>query len=170
MSEVPGWMLFGFYWLHMLATVIWIGGLASINFLIFPTIAQLDSLETRVSLLEKVQRRLDPMAWFALLILLGTGMVQMSVNPNYEGFLAISNQWAMSILLKHVVFIGMIALGAYITWVALPDLRRKMVRLTKGKAVMDIDQVLLRNTWLLRINLILGVIVLAFTAIARASL
>jgi len=67
-------------------------------------------------------------------------MVQMSVNPNYEGFLAISNQWSISILLKHLVFIGMIALGAYITWIALPDLRRKMVHLTKGKEVPDINE------------------------------
>ena len=37
---VPGWALSVVYWLHMLATVIWIGGLAALTLLILPTAAQ----------------------------------------------------------------------------------------------------------------------------------
>ncbi|HNB50959.1 MAG TPA: CopD family protein [Anaerolineales bacterium] len=165
--SVPAWALALSYALHMLATVLWIGGLAAVVLLIHPAARRLPAPE-RDALLEAAQRRLDPVGWFCLALLTGTGLIQMSASPQYEGFLAVTNQWAVSILLKHIVFFGMAGVSAYLTWFSLPDLKRAILRQASGKTV-DVAPLQARNLLLLRLNLILGIIVLIFTALARAS-
>jgi hypothetical protein len=51
----------------------------------------------------------------------------MSGNPNYEGLLAFENPWSAAILLKHIVFLLMIAVSAYLTWGVIPKLRRTIL-------------------------------------------
>ena len=157
------------YWLHMLSTVVWLGGLSSLALLILP--AGRKSLDERsfANLLEAVQRRLDPIGWFCLILLTGTGMFQMSASPNYTGFLAIGNLWATAILLKHIVFFLMIGSSAWMTWGILPALRRSALRLSQGKEDPQAAVLYRRNQRLLWLNLALSILVLALTALARAS-
>jgi uncharacterized membrane protein len=119
--------------------------------------------------LEQVQRRLDPLGWMSLAVLLATGLFQVSASPNYEGLLNISNRWAVSILIKHILFFGMIGVSAYLTWGVLPALRRNALLQAKGVEIKDADKLQKREVLLLRINLVLGVLILGLTALARAS-
>lgn len=172
MSSIPFWALSLVYWLHMLATVVWIGGLAAIGLVVLPAARQVLPAQGYADLLAGIQRRLDPLAWFSLALLAGTGMIQMSVNPNYQGFLAIDNRWAMAILIKHLLFLIMTGVSVYMTWFLLPQLRRLALRQARGLEDIDAhtaDRLVNRETWLLRLNLILGVFILALTALARAS-
>jgi uncharacterized membrane protein len=120
-------------------------------------------------LLDLIQRRLDPLGWFCLAVLAVTGMFQMSSNPNYQGFLAITSPWAMAILFKHLVILLMVALSAYLTWVLLPQVRRTALQRAAGQDTPPVESLLQREQRLLRLNLILGVLVLALTAAARAA-
>ena len=165
---VPTWALTLSYWLHMLATLAWIGGLAAVVFLLVPTARQLDA-ERQALLLENAQRRLDPVGWFSLVLLIGTGLVQMSASPKYEGFLAVGNPWAVAILLKHLVFFGMMGISSYLTWFSLPELNRAALRQSLGKDAPEMTGIQRRNLFLLKLNLLLGLVVLALTALARAS-
>ncbi len=153
----------------MLATVIWIGGLAILTVLIIPAARKsLDEL-TYATFLEKVQRRLDPLAWFSVIVLLGSGMLQMSANPNYEGFLAVNNPWGWAILVKHIVFGLMVISSGYVTWGIMPSMRRAALRRSSGQDAPEILSLQKREWLILRLNLALGIIVLALTALARAS-
>lgn len=163
----PSWVLTLSYWLHMLATVVWLGGLAAMVLFVHPAARRLQPPD-RDALLESAQRRLDPVGWFCLVLLTGTGLIQMSASPRYEGFLAVTNPWAVSILIKHLVFFGMAGVSAYLTWFSLPELKRAAFRQSTGKTV-DLTALQNRNLLLLRINLILGIMVLVLTAMARAS-
>jgi uncharacterized membrane protein len=71
------------YWLHMLATVTWIGGLAALSLFVLPAARRSLEPESYVVLLADIQRRLDPLAWFSLFILAASGLFQMSSSPNY---------------------------------------------------------------------------------------
>jgi len=165
----PTWALTIAYWMHMLATVIWIGGLAILTVLIIPAARKsLDEL-TYATFLEKVQRRLDPLAWFSVIVLLGSGMLQMSANPNYEGFLAVNNPWGWAILVKHIVFGLMVISSGYVTWGIMPSMRRAALRRSSGQDAPEILSLQKREWLILRLNLALGIIVLALTALARAS-
>jgi uncharacterized membrane protein len=167
--HTPIWALTLAYWLHMLATIAWVGGLAALAILVFPAARQTLEPKAYADLLGSIQRRLDPLGWFSLALLAATGLIQMSANPNYSGFLAITNRWAVAIFLKHLIIIAMVGISAYFTWGLIPVLRRFAIRRAAGQAVSEIDRLQRREIMLLRINLILGVLVLALTAIARAS-
>lgn len=167
--NTPTWALTLAYWMHMLATVIWIGGLAILTLIIIPTAQKTLNKNTYAIFLENLQRRLDPLAWFSVIVLLGSGMLQMSANPNYEGFLAVNNPWGWAILVKHIVFGVMVLTSGYITWGIIPAMRRAAMRQARGKDVPESAALQKREWLLLRINLVLGIIVLGLTALARAS-
>lgn len=169
---IPAWALSLAYWLHMLATVVWIGALATLVILVLPTAQRSLDPQPYSDFLGQIQRRLDPIGWFCLLLLTGTGLVQMSANPNYQGFLAIDNRWAVAILTKHIVFLIMVGLSAYLTWGLLPQTRRLALRRARGLVDKDDQEyniLLKKETWLVNLNLVLGVAILALTAIARTS-
>jgi uncharacterized membrane protein len=111
----PTWALTLAYWFHMLPTVVWIGGLATLALLILPVTQRWLDKAAFSSQLEGIQSRLDLLGWFCLATLIGSGLVQMSGNPNYQDFLEIGNPWSLAILLNHTFIGGMIAVSAYIT-------------------------------------------------------
>jgi uncharacterized membrane protein len=154
----------------MLATVVWLGGLAAVSLVTLPIIARLDEPGSRLDLLHKTQKKLDPLGWLSLLVLTATGLVQMSASSRYEGLLAFSNAWSRAILLKHIVFLGMVGLSVYLTWAALPELSRAVLRGTRGQHDPGaIDALYRKHRIIMWGNLILGVIVLVFTALARVN-
>jgi uncharacterized membrane protein len=172
--SVPAWGLTIAYWLHMLATVIWIGGLAALSILVLPAARRSLDGKAYAAFLADLQRRFDPLAWFSLLVLGGTGLFQMSANPHYRGFLTITDVWAYAILIKHLLFLGMAGLSIYLTWVIVPGLRRislQQALAAQGRPVeaQSGENLSRQETRLLRLNLLLGVLVLALTAIARAA-
>ena len=112
------------YWLHMLATVVWIGGLAALALFVLPAARAALEPGPYAAFLGALQRRLDSLGWFSLLVLAATGLFQMSASPHYQGFLAIQNLWAGAILIKHLLFFGMAGTSAYLTWGLAPRLRR----------------------------------------------
>jgi uncharacterized membrane protein len=169
LGETPVWALSAAYWLHMLATVVWIGGLAALVLFVFPTAQRNLSKEAYTTLLENAQRRLDPLGWLSLVVLVGTGLFQMSGNPNYVGFLAINNRWAIAILIKHLVFLAMVGVSGYQTWGLMPAVIRMALLRAKGKETPGAERLRRREVWLMRVNLILGMIVLGLTAVARSS-
>jgi uncharacterized membrane protein len=166
---MPLWALSLAYWLHMLATIVWIGGLATLALLVLPAARQRMPAGELASFLHQLQTRLDPLAWLSLAVLTATGLFQMSANPNYQGFLAFSNLWARAILVKHLAFLLMVGFSAYLTWGLLPALRRAAMLRARGQSLPGVEQLQRRELWLVRLNLILGVIILGLTALARAS-
>ena len=169
MSETPAWALALAYWFHMLATVTWLGGLSALALFILPAAQAALEPAGFARLLEKIQRRLDALGWLCLAVLAGSGLLQMSANPNYRGFLAISNRWAVAILAKHILFGMMVLLSAAQTWGVLPGLRRASLLQAKGLGAPQAERLQRKNVLLLRLNLILAVLVLALTSLARTS-
>jgi uncharacterized membrane protein len=153
----------------MLATIAWIGGLAAVVLLVLPAARQNLPESAYPGFLESMQRRLDPLGWLSLAVLVGTGLFQMSASPHYQGFLAFENTWAKAILFKHLAFLGMIAVSAFLTWGVLPGMRRLALKRAKGKETPEIARLESREVLLLRLNFLLGVIILGLTALARVA-
>jgi len=153
----------------MLATVLWLGSLAVLSLVVIPAMRRALDVKEQIKLMAAIQKRIDPLAWFSIALLLVTGMFQMSASANYEGFLAISGQWAMSILLKHIVFVGMIGISATQTWWLLPSMQRAMLRQHKSGDMAEVAALQKRETLLLNLNLILAILVLGMTALARVA-
>jgi uncharacterized membrane protein len=164
MTTPPTWALALTYWLHLLATVTWVGSLAGVSFLVLPL-----NPDVQLVFIEAMQKRLEPIAWFSMSLLVITGLFQMSVNPHYDGFVSISSQWSLAILTKHLLGIGMVVVSAIQTWEVIPAIRRAIVLSKKNKNVEDVDRLRKREILLLRMNFGLSILILLATAFARAS-
>ena len=156
------------YWLHMLATVAWIGSLAAINLLVLPAANRALKLVDQLSFIAALQKRLEPVAWFSIGLLLATGLFQLSANPHYDGFLATSTQWSLAILIKHGLGIIMVVVSAIQTWEVIPAIHRTLMKKESADAD-ELAKLQRREVILLRANLILSVLILGATAFARAS-
>ena len=165
----PSWALALTYWLHLLATVTWIGSLAALSFLVLPAMRRSLSPETQLVFIEAMQRRLEPIAWFSMSLLVLTGLFQMSVNPHYDGFLSISTQWSLAILTKHLLGIVMVVVSAIQTWEVIPAIRRAIVRSKKNNNAGELEALRRREVRLLRINFGLSILILLATSFARAA-
>ena len=168
MATPSAWILAAIFWLHMLATVTWIGSLAAINIIVLPASHRTLKLADQLSFIAALQKRLEPLAWFCMGLLLVTGLFQLSTSPHYDGFLSLSTQWSFAILIKHGLAVIMVVVSAIQTWEVLPAIQRTLMK--KGKA----DEEELRNLQrkeiiLLRISLLLSALILGATAVARVS-
>src|SRR5512141_2712414 len=165
----PTWALALTFWLHLFATITWVGSLASVSLLVLPAMKQALDPEIQLVFIEALQKRLEPIAWFSMSLLLVTGLFQMSVNPHYDGFLSTSTQWSLAILIKHLLGIVMVVVSAVQTWEVIPAIRRAILRSKKTGNVNQIDSLRRREVLLLRMNFALSILILLATAFARAS-
>lgn len=159
------------YWLHMLATVAWIGGLVALSLFVIPSARQSLDADAYARFLGGVQTRLQRIGWFSLAILIGTGLFQLSAHPSYQGFLVVDSPWAAAIFVKHLVIGGMVLSSAYITWGLTPKLQRLALLQAAGRQSDPANAGRLRRqeTLFFRLNLGLSVLVLLLTAFARAA-
>jgi uncharacterized membrane protein len=169
MNPPPTWALALTYWLHMLAVAVWVGSLAAISLLILPVTKRVLEPNTELIFIEAIQKRLEPIAWFSISLLVVTGLFQMSVNPHYNGFLSISTQWSFAILTKHILGICMIVTSAIQTWEVIPAIHRAIMMSRKSKNVEELNALRRREILLLRINFGIAILILGATAIARVS-
>ncbi|HAY85084.1 MAG TPA: hypothetical protein DCY42_09235 [Chloroflexi bacterium] len=170
MNDTPSWALTIAFWLHMLATVSWVGGQAIISLVVLPLSRKTLAIEDHHKLLSAINKRMSSIGWIGLAVLVGTGMVQLSANDNYTGFLSIDSTWAVAILLKHLAFGGIILLSAYQTWGLAPAIERNTLLQMKGKATPEEQKTLRKREEYIQLgNVVLSVVVLFLTAVARIS-
>lgn len=168
MIHPPTWAIAFAYWLHLLATVAWIGSIIATSILFLPAADKALKPIDHLALVDAMQKRLEPIAWFCMSLLLLTGLFQMSVNPHYDGFLSTSTQWSVSILIKHILGIFMVVASAIQTWEVIPAIRRLLINKKNAKD----EQVILlqkRERLLMQVNFGLSILILLATAFARAA-
>jgi len=169
---VTDWLLTISLFLHLIATVAWLGGLLLLSLIIMPNaralLARTEGTAALLSLLDKLRKRFQVIANLSLLVLLTTGLYQMSASPYYSGLLQIDNDWSRAMLIKHIAVIGMIGVGALMQFGVLPALERAALLAARGKDQGELERLRLREQRLTALNLSLGVVTLACTAVATA--
>jgi uncharacterized membrane protein len=162
------WILTFSYWIHLTTTVIWLGGMALMALVAWPALQQ-KTLEANQWV--TLQQRFIPWANVSLVLLLVTGFVQMTNDPQYNGFLVLDSTWAWAILAKHVAFVAMVAIGAYMQGRLYPAMERTKLLLTQRPRLGAVEQAALerREIRFLRLNLACALVVLFFTAVATAT-
>lgn len=161
------WILALSYWIHLLATVVWLGGMALLALVAWPALRQ-GTLADNQWL--AMQKQFTPWANISLVLLLITGFVQMTNDPNYSGFLAVDSVWAWAILLKHVAFAALVLLTAYVQFALHPAMSRLALLVEKRPQLAAAEQARLsrREGQLLWLNLACAAVVLLLTAVATA--
>ncbi len=167
----PFWVLAIVYWLHFLATIVWLGGQALLAWLKLHEMTENASQPFYGELVSRYQTRIASAGWLSLLVLTATGLFQMSSNINYHGFLAIINVWAAAILIKHILFAGLVCVNLYLSWGLNPALARTRLRYQRGLTAAGELVLRLQNQEMLLLRISLGttLVILIFTALARAA-
>jgi len=168
MTTPPIWVLALLYWIHMIATIAWIGGLAAINLLVISGSQRTLSPVNQLNLISAIQKRLEPLIWFSIGVLTLTGLIQMSTNIHYDGFLSISTQWSIAILSKHILFVLLIIVSAMHTWEVMPAIQRILLKKDKADPT-ELAKLQKKEILYIRISLLLAALVLGATAIARVA-
>lgn len=167
---MPNWVLTTAYSIHMLATVVWIGGLTFQAVFLLPAIQSRLETPQQLRLMAALRRRFTPLAWLSLALLTATGLTQMVAHPSYEGMLSIGNRWSMAIFAKHLAILLMVAAASYQSLSLHPAYERLLLRQsrTEGTDINadKLDRSAQRYLW---INLGLSALVLILTAVARTA-
>ena len=164
---IPFWVLTLSYWLHLLSTVVWLGGLALLALVAWPAVRK-DMLDA--GQWAGLQQRFTPWANISLVILWITGFLQMSADPNYDGFLAVKSLWSQALFIKHIAVAGMMVFGLYLQLRVQPALARLSLLEKKQPELASAEREKLarQENRLVKLSLICAVAVLFFTAIATA--
>jgi uncharacterized membrane protein len=79
--------------LHVLAVVVWIGGVAMVTSVILPAVRRLSSPEERIALFEKIEGRFAIHARIATALAAMTGLYMVYRLDLWERFLDLSHWW-----------------------------------------------------------------------------
>ena len=93
-------------WLHALGTVVFIGHYVLLSLIYLPGLATKNA-----TFLSEISKRSRPWLYASLLIFLLTGTYLTFADPNYLGFANFGNLWGILMLVKHLLIVGMIAIG-----------------------------------------------------------
>lgn len=155
---------------HLVATVVWVGGLVILALLVWPETRRLLAASPALyALLTRLRWRFFPLANLSLVVLVITGLFQMTADPNYKGILDFGNEWSRAMLFKHIAFAGMVVCGLLLQFGVAPALERASLLAERGKGdPAEWERLRRREVRLTWLNLGLGVLVLVFTAWATA--
>jgi len=151
-----------FYTLHLIATLVWLGGLITLVLISWP--GAIGTTPEGKAFVEAMEKRLRPFAGGSMFVLLVSGFVQMGSDPNYLGLFQFGNLWSAAMLMKHVVFTGMLLVSGVSQYRIIPDLERAHI----ASNTADITNLRGRLQLMTRLNLGLGIVVLILTAIMTA--
>jgi uncharacterized membrane protein len=96
-------------WLHLIATVIWIGGIAFILFIAMPSARQIMGTDAG-KLMGDVSRRFTPMANYSIALLVLTGAIIAALNNSFSNSAILENNWIIILAVKHILVFTMIVI------------------------------------------------------------
>lgn len=147
--------------LHLAATVVWIGGMVFIGAVMTPAISVLDG-PNQGKVFGVFAKRFTIVAWSCTILLLITGLLK---TPT-ELLLSFSGRYDILLAVKHLLFLGMIVGGLIITFVLAPRMRRLAPKpgVPPAKEFVALQG---RIEMTSKMNLVLGVLVLLSLVMMR---
>ena len=143
------------YWLHALATVVFIG-----HFVLLATI-YLPALAGNPVVLSAISKSSRWWLYASMLIFTITGVYLTFVDSSYLGIGNFSNFWGVVMLVKHLLIVGMVGMGFWFNAI----LRVGPLMSSNSGAAQALD----RFRWYVNAMAVCGALVLLLTALAQAS-
>ncbi len=145
------------YGLHLIATVIWIGGIIFILFIAIPSAKQILGAEAG-KLTGEISKRFTPIANYSIIFLLVTGVALTGLNKQFSGIGAFENNWTLILTVKHILVFGMAVVHFYRGLV----ITSKIARTESTTEKTSLQRLSLN---LVKVNFCLGVLVLLLSGI-----
>lgn len=142
-------------WLHLFATVAWIGGITTMIFVVGPSVRSALEPPAMGKLMIFLAKKMKNMAYMSGAILIVTGVVLQVMDPAYAGY-GFGNRWAAVLVIKHIFTLIMIVIGIYVSEVIGP----KIGKLAAEGPSPEIGKLQKKQMGLGFFNFILGMIIL----------
>jgi uncharacterized membrane protein len=139
-----------------MGTVVLIGHYLLLSLVYLPVLAKYNG-----TILSEISRRSRRWIYISLLIFIVTGIYLMFADPNYLGFGDFGNLWGILMLVKHLLILGMIAMGFWFNTILRIG---PMMSSNTGAA-----QAIARFRWYSNAMATSGVVVLLLTALAQVE-
>lgn len=161
------------HFLHLLATVVWIGGIVMIFLVILPGAkTALESAPLVSKLMKEITKRFTPMANISILVLIATGIVIAHYEKNFTGVLDFNNPWNVIMILKHFLVALMIIVHFYRGLILNPRIGRLSSQISETQVFSSLSSQVARlqnfSLSLVKTNLVLGMMVLLLTGISSS--
>src|SRR3990170_2026429 len=91
-----------FYWVHLLATVTWIGGIIFILFIAIPSSRRVLGADAG-KLMGDISKRFAPLANYSIVLLAASGAGLIVLNEQFSGIGFPENKWSAVLLIKLVL-------------------------------------------------------------------
>lgn len=151
-------------WLHILAAVIWIGGMLFLSLIAVPVLRRLESPLIRRDLFRAMALRFRTLGWLCLAVLIPTGIV----NVLYYGNTAAGSSYMTVLHIKLGLVALLVLMGLLHDFVIGPRAGRAMSRDGLPPTGTDLLMVQLAP-WIGRFNLLLGIVILMLAAALTRS-
>lgn len=145
------------HWAHLIATVVWIGGITFILFIARPSAKQVLGTDAG-KLMGEISKRFTPIASYSIIFLLVTGIILTVLNKQLSEIESVRNNWTLFLIVKHVLILGMVVVHFYRGLVLAPKIAG-----TESAEQKAFLQRLSLN--LVKANFCLGLLVLLFSGI-----
>ena len=157
------WVLALSHFIHVMGTVVWIGGILMTLLVILPSSkAALESAPMVGKLMKEVAKRFTPLANISILMLIATGIILFYYDKNYTSFLDLKNRWNVVIALKHFFVATMIVIHFYRGLI----LNQKIEKFSSQPNEKQSSRLKEISLDLVKVNFALGIIVLLLTAVS----
>ena len=157
------WVLALSHFIHVMGTVVWIGGILMTLLVILPSSkAALESAPMVGNLMKEVAERFTPLANISILMLIATGIILFYYDKNYTSFLDLKNRWNMLLALKHALVAIMIIIHFYRGLI----LSQKIAKSTSNPNEIQPARLNKLSLDLVKVNFALGGMVLLLTAVS----
>ena len=161
------------HFLHLLATVVWIGGIVMILSSVLPGAKDaLESAPMVSRLMKHITKRFTPMVNVSILVLIVTGIIIAHYEKNFTGFWDFNNPWNTVMFLKHSFVALMIIIHFYRGLILTSKIGRLSSQADESQKLSSLSSKVARlqkfSLNLVKTNLVLGLIVLLVTGISSS--
>lgn len=150
-------ILVTFYWLHLIATVTWIGGIIFILFIAIPSSKQVLGAESG-KLMGEISKRFTPLVNYSIILLIITGFVLTGFNKQFSGIGDFRNNWTVVLSLKHILVLGMVVIHFYRGLVLAP-------KIVKTESITEKTSLQKLSLNLVKVNFYAGLLVLLLSGV-----
>ena len=146
-----------FTWLHLIATVLWIGGIAFILFIALPSAKQIMGSDAG-KLMGVISKRFTLVANCSIALLVLTGAAMAVLNNRFSSSAILENNWFIILVVKHILVFTMIVIHFYRGWILSP----RIIRTGAGPKQASMQRL---SISLVKTNFGLGIAMLLIAAI-----
>lgn len=158
------------HFFHLIATVVWIGGIFMVLLVILPSARKSLEPSAMGGLMKEITGKFTPLANTSILVMVITGVIIALYKEKFGGFFQVGDLWNGTLVFKHLLVALMIIIHFYRGMVLAPRIGRLAAQAAGSPSlssqVAGLQKLSLN---LVKVNFVLGIIVLLVTGVLMSN-